>query len=435
MVPTKRFWLLVALGIPIGAVVGQAGFPSFWLAYDALLLSVAFVTLMMAPSPRDLTVRRKFDPVLSVRVPNRIEVTLANDGLETIRALVRDEPPPGFLSTRRELRLEIASGRERTFDYTVTPFERGSDYFRGTWLRIDCPMGLAFRQVRLPTEQPVRVYPNVLALREFDLLKHKGRLQQMGIRKSRVRGLGMVFESLREYSEGDDFRKIDWKASARRGKLVVRQFEQERNQAVILVIDIGRKMLSEVNGVTKLDHTLDSCLMLAHAASAAGDLIGLLVFGDTVRRYIPPKKGRHQLGFIIEALHDLVAEPIESDPGAAMAYLSSRWKRRALLVSFTDALDLDEAQELVVGFGPTGRRHILLVARVADPGIEERALVVPDDAESLYRKAAALRIIEERKKALSVIESGGLYSLEAEPQDLAAALVSFYFEVKERSLL
>ena len=111
-----------------------------------------------------------------------------------------------------------------------------------------------------------------------------------------MRGLGTEFESLREYAEGDDFRKMDWKASARRGKLIVRQYEQERNQCVIICLDVGRAEPSEVNGVSKLDHALDACLMLMHAAAASGDFVGLLMDADHVKRYIPPRKGRNQVG-------------------------------------------------------------------------------------------------------------------------------------------
>jgi uncharacterized protein (DUF58 family) len=435
MVPTKRFWLLVGLGIPLAMLAAASD--SIWLiyAYNALLLLIAYTTSKMSADPHKLKVTRRFDPVLSVRVSNRIQVNLVNDGPEPLNAVLRDEPPPSFHATERQFPLRLRPGEERELSYQITPPERGSDYFRGTYLRLACPLGLVVRQVKLNTEQPVRVYPNVLALREFDLLKQKGQLRELGIRKSRMRGLGTDFESLREYSEGDDYRKVDWKASARRGKLIVRQFEQERNQPVILCIDIGRRMLSEVNGVTKLDHVLDALLVLTHAAAVAGDFVGLLVYSDRVKRYIPPRKGRNQVGMIIEAIHDLVADPVESDPQAAFAYLATRWKRRSLIVAFSDVEAGDEAKSLAGSLGGMVHRHILLLARVADPRLKELALAPARDVPELYAKAAALFFSGERKMAGTVLDAAGVHSLEAEPQDLAAALVSFYFMVKERSLL
>ena len=277
MIPTPRLWLLLACGIPLAAIAAWAGLGWMAIFYDLAVLAVAIGTYYMGPSGSSLKVTRTFDPVLSVRVPNRIELSVLNDGVEEIACRMRDEPPPDFQSSREEFELRLVPGQEKGFHYTLTPPERGGDFFRGTFVRIRCPLGLVEKEARLRTEQPIRVYPNVLALREFDLLSQKGRLSHIGVRRSRIRGLGTDFESLREYAEGDDYRKMDWKASARRGKLVVRQYEQERNQAVVICVDMGRKMLSEVNGVSKLDHTLDACLLLAHSAAAAGDAGGLLV--------------------------------------------------------------------------------------------------------------------------------------------------------------
>ncbi|MBN9503364.1 MAG: DUF58 domain-containing protein [Armatimonadetes bacterium] len=435
MVPTKRFWGMVALGIPIGAIAYQAGQPVLLLVYNLALLAVAWISLKLGPNPAQLTIRRKFDPVLSVRAANKIDLILENQGLEPISGRLRDEPPAGCTATNLEFGFSVPAERETELGYFLTPLERGSDFFRGTYVRLRCPLGLVERQVKLPTEQPVRIYPNVLALKEFELLKQQGRLREMGIRRSRQRGLGMEFESLRDYAEGDDYRKIDWKATARRSKLIVRQFEQERNQAVIIVIDIGRGMLSEVNGVRKLDHALDSCLMLTHAAAMAGDFVGLLVYSDVVKRYIPPRKGRNQIGIIIEALHDLVAEPVESDPRAAFSYLSARWKRRALLVTFTDCEHQEKAVELTTALGPLVRRHLTLVARVSDPKIKEAERASLEKIEGMYQRAAAAFLVKDRVDAGLVLSVANIHSLEAEPQDLASALVNFYFMVKEKSIL
>lgn len=435
IVPTKRFWLAVILGIPVAAVAYQANQPLILVAYNVLLLIIAIATSRLAPSTKTLRLQRIFDPVLSVRAANKVVLHLENEGLEPIKGLLRDEPPTNCVASRQEFPLAIKGEGVVEYEYNLTPSERGSDFFRGTYLKLQCPLGLVDRIVKLNTEQPVRIYPNVLALREFELLKQQGRLREIGIRRSRQRGLGTEFESLREYAEGDDFRKIDWKATARRDKLIVRQFEQERNQAVMIVIDVGRGMLAEVNGVRKLDHALDSCLMLTHAAAMAGDFVGLLVYSDVVKRYIPPRKGRNQIGIIIEALHDLVAEPVESDPKAAFAYLSSRWKRRALLVTFTDCENQDKALELTIAMGPLVRRHLVLVARVADPRLANAAEASLEHQQGMYMRAAAALLAKDRREAGIALSVANIHSLEAEPQDLATALVNFYFMVKEKSIL
>lgn len=428
-------WALLLLGVPVAAIAAEAGSPLLAIAYNLLVMVAGWITMRMAPTGAELRVARSFDPVLSVRVPNRVVVRVSNEGAQPISALIRDEGPSKCEVEGNERHITLHAGDEQDFTYLATPQERGADFFRGTFLRVRCPLGLVLKDLKLRTEQPVRVYPNVLALKEFDLLKQQGRLREIGIRRSRMRGLGTEFESLREYAEGDDFRKIDWKATARRGKLVVRQYEQERNQSVIVCVDIGRHMLSEVNGVRKLDHVLDSLLMLVNAAAMAGDQIGLLVYADNVRRFIKPAKGRNQVGIIIEAIHDLIAEPLESDGAGAFAYLGSRWKRRSLLVAFTDVLDEDRARDVASSFGPLSKRHLALLARVSDPRLKEALDAPVVVKEDMYRHAAALFVRNDGLAATAALQAAGLHTLEAEPQDLAAALVSFYFHVKGKALL
>jgi len=401
--------------------------------YDLLILGIAWGTTYLAPSGGNLRLTRTFDPVLSVRAWNKIRLSLHNDGPERVKLALRDEPPERFSVENQEFSVSLEPGAERDLEYEVRPVERGSDAFRGTFVRIHCPLGLAMRQAFLETEQPVRIYPNVLALREFNLLRQQGRLRDIGIRRSRNRGLGTEFESLRQYAEGDDYRKIDWKATARKGDLMVRQYEQERNQPVIICIDTGRHMLSEVYGVRKLDHVLDSLLMLANAAAIAGDQVGLLVFSDKVRRYLPPKRGKSQIGLIIEACHDLVAEPVESDMPGALAYLSSRWNRRSLLVMFSDCVDPDRARDLLQGLGPIARRHLTLFCRINDGRINEIEAKRTQTVQDMYQKAAAALVMEDRRAALSLFTSAKVNVLDSEPQELAAKLVNYYFMVKEKN--
>jgi uncharacterized protein (DUF58 family) len=391
-------------------------------------------TARLAPRKERFKVTRTFDPVLSVRVPNRINLKIETEAASEVACRLRDEPPPEFKATVHEASIVLDPDREQTLGYYVTPTSRGGDFFRGTYIRIPAPLGLAEVEYKLPTEQPVRVYPNVQAIKEFDLLKQKGRLNLMGIRRSRIKGLGTEFESLRDYNE-DDYRRIDWKTTARRGKLVVREYEQERNQAVIVCLDVGRCMLSEVDGVRKLDHALDSCLMLLHAASVAGDQVGLLVFGETVKRYIPPRKGRNQNGVILEAVHSLEAEPASSNYVGAFSYLASRWKRRSLIVVFTDAEDDLQAAEVTKGLSALAKRHLLMVVRVMDPRLKELVGGPITEDTDLYKKASALWYSSERRRAEAWFRIANIQGIEAEPQDLSTALVSAYLRVKEMSAL
>ena len=434
-VPTRRLVLLLALMIPGSALLTAAGLGTLALVADLALLGLAWLSSRLVPDLRLLRIERRTDAVLSNRVANRVVLTLTNEGDEPIVGRLRDEPPVSFGAAGLEFALDLAPGEQKAFEYTVSPPERGAAEFPGTFLRLRTPLGLAWRQLRLPTEGTVEVYPNVLALREFDLLNQQGRLREIGIRKSRMRGQGTEFESLRDYTEGDDVRRIDWNATARRGKPIVRQYEVERNQAVLLCVDCGRHMLAEVEGVRKLDHVLDAILMLAHTASSAGDNVGVLAYADGPIVYVPPKKGREAVGVMLHALHDLEAEPIESDAVKTFAYLVARIKRRALVLNFTAMPDLGRAKEVVTGLSPMLRRHLVLTVDVSDPKLKEslgRAIV---SNETMAEVAAAQWIERDRREALAFAAASGLRTLEAEPQDLAAALVNAYLDVKARGAL
>jgi len=435
LVPTKLFWGLVALGIPLIWFASYAGFGWFAWFYNAALLFALFVTFRYGPNSKDLRFRRRMDAVLSVRARNRIRIELDHDGDFHLSGIVRDEIPATFFAESPETNLSIAPGQKLTYDYFLVPPERGEEYFRATFLRLNCPFGLAQKQIRLNTEQPIKVYPNILALREFQLLNQQGRLREAGVRKSRLKGMGTEFESLRDYSEGDDFRKVDWKATARRGKIIVREYEVERNQAVIICIDCGRHMMAEVGGVRKLDLVLDSILMLIQSAISAGDNVGLIAYGADIIRFISPRKGHRQLGVLLNAVYNLVAEPVESDPVRAFSYLASRHKRRSLLVNFTAVEDRDQARDVIQSFGTFSRNHIALLANINDPRFREILRNEPEDADSLFKFASAHFLTDERRQAATMLRTANINVLDSEPQDLAGDLVNFYLYVKSRGKL
>ena len=435
LIPSPRFWFLLALSIPLA--LGGAFIPRFELVsiVYTLFLSIAmYVTYRLAKNWEVVRVKRWHDPVLSVNTSNRIRLVIENLTMSSMTLWLRDEVPDVMETTDQQQRLELEPGRMHMVSYHVTPRTRGEYQFEGTYVRYLAPFGLCTIQKKLENSAPVRIYPNVQAVREFDLLNQRGSMKNMGIRRTRAKGIGTEFESLRDYHE-DDFRKIDWKASARRGKLVVKNYEQESNQTVMVCVDIGRQMLSEVDGIRKLDFCLDACLMLLHAANRAGDQMGMLLFNDVVQRYVVPKKGKHQIATIMDSLYDVSAEPVQSDFIGALSYLAKRNKRRSLIILFTDAENYDQANEIAQALEPLRRRHLIFVVRVSDPHIKELAVAKVGSDQQLYDRAAATWYQVDRRRAEMRLFSKGVESIDAEPQDLSAALVGAYLRVKERNLL
>lgn len=431
IVPTKRFWFLVALGIPLAlAGIAVSGFEPLVLLYNFAIFAALVGTRFLTPNPKNLRVARLTDEVLSVNARNVVELVLENEGNTTMKGRVLDECPSDFLSSARETKIALEPGATTIFRYHVKPRERGSEMFPATFVRFKAPLGLCEVQHRLATQQAISVYPNIKAIQEFDILNHRGKLSLMGVRRTRYRGQGTEFESLREYAH-DDFRRIDWKTTARRGKLVVRDYEVERNQAVFIIIDASRHMLSEAAGRRKLDHVLDTALLLMHAAERAGDQVGLIVFAERLLKYVPPRRGRAHINMLLDGIHDLAAAPVEANYAAAMHAFASRWTRRALVVAFTDMDEPREAKAFLRAIQPMRSRHLWFLARVMDPRLRELATLPVTNQAELYSAGAYEWYRQRRDEARTELNNAGLRHIEAEPETLALELVNAYWHAKQ----
>lgn len=435
LVPTKRLYALLIAGIVLalaGAIV--PGLELIAYLYTFLLLAFTGISYLVARKWNPMEISRNVSPVLAVRSKNLVELEFHNRSAHTVRAVVRETWPPDANQDAEEQQIKLAPMETIERKYAVRPEYRGSLEVADTQVRLEAPLGLCYVQYALPNQQNLAVYPNIHRVKEFELLRQKGQLALMGMRKSRLKGMGTEFESLRDYHD-DDQRLVDWKASARRGKLVVKNLEAERNQAVIICLDVGRHMIAEVEGVTKLDHVMDSMLMLLNAANVAGDQIGLMMYSDIVHRYIPPKKGRAQIGTILNSVYNRHAEPVQPDYARAFAYLDSRWKRRALVVVFTDAEDEAQAADLLQGMGRIAKKHVVMLVRVADPRLRELLRKPIDKYDELLEAASVNWYLHERKAAERLLTKAGVRSVEAEPEELAKTLLAHYQEIKARSLI
>jgi uncharacterized protein (DUF58 family) len=369
---------------------------------------------------------------LSAFAPNRVTLTLASRARRRLRIDLADAPPPELDSTGHRRRVELEPGESVALSYDATPRRRGEVAFGDLHVRARGPLGLAFRQWRVPLARSVSVYPD---LRGLAAAAGAERAEQG---RARARGLheGREFASLRPYLAGDDVRSIDWKATARRGAPVVREWQPERNQAVWLLLDCGRQLSARLrDGRTKLDHAVDAALALARAAALRGDRTGAIIFGAEVGRVVLPGAGRAGLGALADALHDAEARSEESDYGAAFDALGARQRRRSLVIVFTDLSDPDTSAALRAGAAQLARRHLVLFLTVADSEIADLASARPARADEAYARVAAERILEERDLAAASLAAVGVRVESAPARSLVAAVVNRYLEVKRRGTL
>jgi uncharacterized protein (DUF58 family) len=433
MALTYRAWAVLSVG-GLVALLGAArpDLLGLTLLIDLLAVVAIAVDALSLPRADAFRVQRRHERVLSLGAENRIELTLTHRLTTPRHARLRDEPPPLCDYDQREFALMLQPDQPAEVVYHLTPRYRGEARFEDAFLRVEGRFRLTTRDYRLPARESVPVYPNLLQLREYDLLRHRGRLQLMGFRQLRLRGQGTEFESLREYTLDDEFRRIDWKATARRGKPIVRDYQTERSQNVILLLDAGRTMLAEVEGKRKFDAVLNAALMLAYVAVQMDDKVGALVFADEVDLFSPPQRGRAQVGKLVDALHDAEPRMVESDYLYAATYLAKRWRKRSLIALFTDLIDPDASRMALHAVGALRRQHLCVVITVADPRLHRWSQQPLDAPSDLYRRAVALQTLNDRMAAIRALERMGVHCIDAEPDTLVAALVNHYLQVKAR---
>ena len=433
MTLTYRAWAVLSVG-GLVALLGAArpDLLGLTLLVDLLAVVAIAVDALSLPRADAFRIQRRHERVLSLGAENRIELTLTHSLTTPRHARLRDEPPPLFDCDQHEFTLILQPDQPAEVVYHLTPRYRGEARFEDAFLRVEGWLRLTTRDYRLPARESVPVYPNLLQLREYDLLRHRGRLQLMGFRQLRLRGQGTEFELLREYTPDDEFRRIDWKATARRGKPIVRDYQTERSQNVVLLLDAGRTMLAEVEGKRKFDAVLNAALMLAYVAVQMDDKVGALVFADEVDLFSPPQRGKAQVGKLVDALHDAEPRMVESDYLYATTYLAKRWRKRSLIALFTDLIDPDASRMVLHAVGALRRQHLCVVITVADPRLHRWSQQSLDAPSDLYRRAVALQTLNDRMAAIRALERMGVHCIDAEPDTLVAALVNHYLQVKAR---
>ena len=436
MVPTRR--LLALLLLPAVLLAGASLVPGL-LVVAALVLVGALAALglewRLLPTAREVAVQRRHEPRLSLGADNVVSLDVHNAAPRALAFTLRDETPPDCVASALFLAGTAPAGGSSSVRYTLRPLRRGDHRFGSATLRWDGPLGLLRRQAIYPLGTPVKVYPNLLEVRKYDLLARRDRLLEAGLRASRRFGSGTEFESLREYLPDDDYRRINWKATARRGRPMTAEFETERSQNVLAVLDAGRLMATAVQELTKLDHAVNTSLLLTYVAAARGDRVGLLAFSDRVVAYLPPRRGRRAFYGALETLYNLTPEAVEPDFDRAFGFLATRGLRRSLLVLFTDLTDRDVSSALVQHLTRLARHHLAVCVTLGDPQVLALATVTPTTTAGVYERVVAARLLEERAEVLGALHQRGVVTLDVPADRLSVAVVNKYLELKARTRL
>ncbi|NNJ08965.1 DUF58 domain-containing protein [Chloroflexales bacterium ZM16-3] len=436
MLPTPRLLLLLLLAAPLvaGAAIAR---PLIWLAlfYLVVVAGVLISDLLLTPGPGQIEVERINDGKLSLGAENLVTVLISNASPRPLRFTMRDEYPDAFPCDAPFISGELSAYEVFSAQYHLRPLKRGDYAFGDVVLRYRGMLGTFVRQARYPTAAAVQVYPNVLELRKYDLLARKGLLYEQGLRPARVYGQGGEFARLREYSPDDEFRRVSWKATARRGKPIVAEVETERSQHVICLIDTGRLMAPPLGDIAKLDYVINTALLLGYVAALKGDHVGLLSFADEVGVFLSPQRGRAQFQRMIEALYNVQAEAVESDHAAALSYLQRKVRRRSLVVLFTDLVTPDAVRPLIAHMARLSRQHLIVCVTISDPNVSAAIGAPPRDARAAYTRAVAEQLRDERQAILDTLSRSGVIPVDVPADKLTISVVNTYLRLKAQGRL
>jgi uncharacterized protein (DUF58 family) len=434
------FWWILILAGSLLACVLTIIYPNFLIVAAAIdlglvgIASLDFLRLYMA-SNYGIDASRTIARTCSLGVPLDSEVTVENwSGMMLVGRLC-DDLPEHFSVTPSDHLLRLPRKGRMTARRKLTPNRRGAFSLEHVYLKFSSPWKFWIRYLRIDLHDPLNVYPDMKQFSEYALLARTNRLSLIGVRKTRRVGQDSEFERLRDYTRDDNYRHIDWRSTARRRKLTVRQFQSDQSQRVIFLLDCGRMMTNERNGYSLLDHALNSILMMAYVALSQGDAVGLLCFSDTVHSYIPPRGGSSQMNRLLQAGFDQFPRLVESRYDQAFLYLSNRCKRRSLVVLATNVIDEVNAGAIVDHLGNINGQHLPLGVVLRDRTMFEAADSGAEQGFDMYRAAAAADILLWRDQVLTDLEHRGVLVVDAFPDELTAPLVNQYLDIKAKHLL
>ncbi|BAU10008.1 hypothetical protein LEP3755_04860 [Leptolyngbya sp. NIES-3755] len=434
MIPSLRTYGLLLVGGAIAAVLFLFN-PQLsivvLLLFDLIVLGLAFFDSSRV-KPHRVKVDRQVASRLSIGRDNLVSLNVESVARST-EIRIYDQYPIEFSVSSMPLALKLGANLKQQLSYTVNPSYRGEYHWKDIQVRQLSPWRLAWHSWKIPQEQKVSVYPDLLGLRSLSI---RLTLESSGsIRRARRLGIGTEFSELREYGIGDDPRFIDWKATARRGQPLVRVLEPEQEQTLIILLDRGRLMTSQVQGLARFDWGLNATLALALAGLHRGDRVGVGVFDRQVQTWIPPERGQAHLNHLIERLTPIQPEILEPDYLGAVTTLVNQQARRALVVVITDIVDTTASSELLAALGRLTPRYLPFCVTLRDPQVDQQAHTVTEDLPSTYERAVALDLIAQRQIAFSTLKQRGVLVLDAPANQITEELVDRYLQLKARNQL
>ena len=435
MIPSRRCYVLFTVG-GVSAALLDVLFDrqislNFLRIYNFALLTATIIDVSQV-KPKAIEITRPEIPKLSVARDNPIQLKVTSGKAKAI-AQIRDAYPQEFTVDKDTIEINLPANSVSEQTYLIHPDSRGEYEWGDIHVRQLGSLGLGWRDWKIAARQKVEVYPDLVGLKELSVrlsIENSGAMRQ-----ARRLGRGTEFAELREYSTGEDIRLIDWKATARRDRPVVRVLEPEQEQTIFILLDRGRLMTARVGGLKRFDYGLNATLSLALAGLSRGDRVGVAVFDRDITTWIPPERGNHHLAKLVERLTPIQPVLLEPDYLGAVTKVITQQTRRALVVVITDLVDVTASGELLGAMVRLTPRYLPFCVTLNDPIVDKIAHEPTDNTRDTYARAVALDLIAQRQIAFAQLRQRGVLVLDAPCDRISEELVDRYLQLKARNLL
>ncbi len=420
---------LLALGVwtPLAWYAGCLG--------AVLVIASLCTDAVLGPRSAELSIEREGDRAFVLRIPSALHYRVTNRSKVGVRCGIIETPVDLLQFDDRDIVTVVTPRSLVRLERSVLPCARGTEALTVLYAWVENGIGLLRRRIRVAAQAEIRVYPDLSAVQRYGSLRAHNRLIESGLRRMRLRGTGTQFESLREWSYGDAYRWIDWKATAKRGKLMVAQHEVERSQNVMLLLDCGRLMTARIKERSKFDYVVTAALSVATIAGLANDKVGFLAFAEDVIDALTPRASKKAVPEITGRIYGLQPRFQEADYGRAFNYMRAHLAKRTLIIFFTDMFDPVASATVLEQMGNLGTRHLIVCVFMNDAAIQQALSSPVESVRDAYRASVAMTLLEERRKAAVLLAARGVHVIDAPAANLSVSLINAYLDIKRRGLL
>ena len=401
----------------------------------ALLFVIDGLLLFSGKSSNRIKATRSLPERFSNGDVNQVDLSFINHFAFKAGLTLIDELPVQFQKRDFEEKFSLSSGQEKSFTYQVRPVNRGEYHFGALNIFVCTPIALVSRRFIFNQNAMVKVYPSFIEMRKFELMAISDRLTEIGVKKIRKIGHQMEFDQIRDYITGDDYRTINWKATARKGHLMVNQYQDEKSQQVFSLIDMGRTMKMPFDGMTLLDYAINTSLVISNIAMLKHDKAGLFTYSDTIHSMVPAARNGRHLQSIMEVLYNQQTDFKEQNLELLYAQIKRKIHHRSLMMLYTNFESLSSARRQIPFLQSLAKNHLLVVVFFENTEVSKLTEKKTQSIEDIYVKTIAEKFTYDKKLIVRELKQYGIHAVLSAPGDLSVNTVNKYLEIKSRGLL